>query len=67
MHHQTWSVAFAGIVGSGWTSYTKFSSPKVTERKAVRKFARAFIIIATVALAALIAGFLIFGGANMGH
>jgi len=28
---------------------------------------RAFIVIALVALAALVAGFLTFGGANMGH
>ena len=28
---------------------------------------RPFVIIAFVALAALVAGFLVFGGANMGH
>jgi F0F1-type ATP synthase membrane subunit c/vacuolar-type H+-ATPase subunit K len=55
------SVAFAGIVESGSYTYTK------TQQAAGRKFVRAFVIIAAIALLALVIGFFFFGSANLGH
>jgi hypothetical protein len=61
MHDAAWPVAFAGIVERASYTYTK------TQEAAGRKFVRAFIIIAAVALLALVIGFFFFGSANLGH
>jgi len=61
MHGWALSVAFAGIVGSASNTYTR------SYLAAGRKFVRAFLIIAAVALLALIVGFFFFGSANLGH
>jgi len=55
------SIAIAGIVGTASSTYTK------SQEAGGRKFLRAFIIIAAVALLALIVGFFFFGSANLGH